>query len=128
MPLFIPTYFLIFALVFASSPAGAQQKLDIIQIMGQFVQANYAASKCSKPDQDTLSRFLVNFRIVMFRAEEEMRKRNPTLSEQQVVDRFKRGHENVTKKIDSILEANGCSDARIQDLLKRFQMQANLKF
>jgi hypothetical protein len=31
-------------------------KLDIVQIMGQFVQASYAASRCIKPDQ-TLSRF-----------------------------------------------------------------------
>lgn len=37
--------------------AVAQQKLDIVQIMGQFVQASYAASRCIKPDQETLSRF-----------------------------------------------------------------------
>jgi len=122
----IRTYLLVFALPLAASSAGAQQKLDIIQIMGQFVQANHAASKCLKPDRDKLLHFLANFKIVTARAGEEVRKRNPTMSEQQVFESFKKGSEAVVKQIDGVLGTNGCSDTRIQDLLKRFEMQANL--
>lgn len=127
MPQLSRIYFVLFSFVIAVSPAGAQQKLDIIQIMGQFVQANHAASKCLKPDRDTLSHFLANFKVVAIRAAEEMRKRNPAMSEQQVTESLKRGSDAVTKQIDGVLDINGCSDPRIQDLLKRFEIQANLK-
>lgn len=33
----------------------------------------------------------------------------------------------VEKAIDDVFRANGCSDSRIQELLKRFEIQANLK-
>ena len=127
MPQSVRTYLLVFALAITASPAGAQQKPDIIQIMGQFVQANHAASKCLKPDRDTLSRFLANFKVVTVRAGEEMRKRNPAMSEQQVFENFKRASDAVAKQIDEVLITNGCGDPRIQDLLKRFEVQANLK-
>lgn len=127
MSCMIRRYLSIFAMAMAACPVGAQQKLDIVQVMGQFVQANHAASKCLSPDRDTLSRFLANFKVVTVRAFEEMRKRNPGMSEQQVSETFKKGSDAVARQIDEVLGAKGCSDPRIQDLLKRFEMQANLK-
>lgn len=114
------------ALVAAPS-ALAQQKPDIIQTMDQFLQANYAATKCAKPDQATLSRFLTNFKVVTLRAAEEMKKRNPGLSEQQVYESFRTSNNTVAQQIDGVIQAGGCGDPRIQDLLKRFEVQANLK-
>ncbi len=105
----------------------AQQKLDIVQIMGQFVQASYAASRCIEPDKKTLTSFLTNFKIVTVRAAEELKKRNPKQSEQQVVNGLKQRTKAVEKAIDDVIHDNGCSDPRIQDLLKRFKLQANLK-
>jgi hypothetical protein len=52
------------ALLMCTPAVFAGQKLDIIQIMGQFVQAKHAASQCLRPDQDMVSRFNENFRIV----------------------------------------------------------------
>jgi hypothetical protein len=118
---------LIAALLTSSPLVLAQQKLDIVQIMGQFVQANYAASQCLKPDQQTISRFQSNFRIVTIRATEEMLKRKPDSSEQQVAEQFRKGTDVVKNKIDEVIRKNGCSDPAIQDLLKRFEIQANLK-
>jgi hypothetical protein len=107
----------------------AQQKLDIIQVMGQFVQANYAASQClkPKPELQTIAKFDLNFRIVTIHATEEMQKRKPELSKQQVYDIFKKGADAVQKQIDEVIRTKGCSDPRIQDLIKRFDIQANLK-
>ena len=105
----------------------AQQKLDIVQIMGQFVQASYAASRCIKPDQETLSRFLFNFKVVSVRAIEELKKRSPGQSDQQIVEDLKRRTSAVEDAIDDVIRARGCGDPRIQDLLKRFEIQANLK-
>lgn len=108
------------------SISAAQQNLDIIQIMAQFVQANHAASKCSKPDQQTLAKFNSNFKTVTARATEEAMKRKPEITEDQVSEAFKKGSDAVAKKIDEVISAKGCSDPRIQDLLKRFEIQANL--
>jgi hypothetical protein len=127
MPHLVRACLLFFVFAIAASPASAQQKLDIIQIMGQFVQASHAASKCLKPDRDTLSHFLVNFKIVTFRASEEMRKKNPGMSEQQVLASFTTARNAVAQQIDDVLATNGCGDPRIQDLLKRFDIQAKLK-
>lgn len=107
--------------------ANAQQKLDIVQIMGQFVQASYAASRCIKPDQETLSRFLFNFKMVSVRANEELKKRYPGQSDEQIAEGLKQRTSAVEKAIDDVIRANGCGDPRIQDLLKRFEIQANLK-
>jgi hypothetical protein len=105
----------------------AQQKLDIVQIMGQFVEASYAASRCIKPDQETLSRFLFNYKMVSVRAGEELKRRNPGQSDQQIVEGLKQRTIAVEKAIDSVISEKGCGDPRIQDLLKRFEIQANLK-
>ena len=115
------------AIALTVSPFAVAQQLDIVQIMGQFVQASYATSRCSKPDQKTLSNFLANFKVVSFRAVEELKKRNPNQSEQQIVDGLKQRSSAVEKAIDEAIRTNGCTDPRIQDLLKRFEMQANLK-
>jgi len=116
------------ALLMGIPAAFADQKLDIIQIMGQFVQAEHAASQCLKPDQGTISRFNSNFRIVSIRATEEMLKRKPGATEPQVSEVFKKAADAVQEKIDEVIRTKGCGDSRIQDLLKRFEIQANLKF
>lgn len=124
--LFVKTLVLFFA-VTTPPLAVAEQKLDIVQIMGQFVQASYAASRCIKPDQETLSRFLFNYKVVSVRASEELKKRNPGQSDQQIVKGLKQGTSAVEKAIDGVINSKGCEDPRIQDLLKRFEIQANLK-
>lgn len=105
----------------------AQQPLDIVQIMGQFVQTHHAVSKCAKPDEKTLARFNTNFRIVTVRATEEMLKRKPGTTEKQVSEVFNKSSGMVEKLIDEVIHTHGCGDPRIQDLLKRFELQASLK-
>ena len=114
-------------LAFSISSLAEAQQLDIVQIMGQFVQASYATSRCAKPDPKTLSSFLANFKVVSVRATEELEKRNPNQSEQQIVEGLKQGAVAVEKAIDEAIRSNGCTDSRIQDLIKRFEVQANLK-
>jgi hypothetical protein len=116
------------ALLMCTPAVFAGQKLDIIQIMGQFVQARHAASQCLKPDQDMVSRFNENFRIVSIRATEEMLKRRPGSTVTQVYVQFEKGTDTVQKQIDEVIRTKGCGDSRIQNLLKLFEVQANLKF
>ena len=65
------------ALLASSTSSLAQNKLDIVEIMRQFILAEYAAKQCLRPDQQTLARFEANRRIVTIRATEEMLKRKP---------------------------------------------------
>lgn len=118
---------LVLALV-APQLGAAEQRLDIVQVLGQFVQASYAASRCSKPDQATLANFLTNLRIVTVRAVEELKKRNPSRTDNEIVEELKLRTSAVESAIDRVIQENGCNDPRIQDLLRRFEMQANLRF
>ena len=116
------------ALLASSTSSLAQNKLDIVEIMRQFILAEYAAKQCLRPDQQTLARFEANRRIVTVRATEEMLKRKPGATARQVAEWYARSTAPVLVHMDEIIRSKGCDDPRIQDLLKRFEIQANLKF
>lgn len=113
----------------ASAPVVlAQHKLDIVEIMRQFILAEHAAKQCLKPDQQTLARFEANRRIVAIRSTQEMLKRKPGATAKQVAEWYAHSTAPAMLQIDAVIRSKGCGDPRIQDLLKRFDMQANLKF
>lgn len=116
------------ALLASSTSSLAQNKLDIVEIMRQFILAEHAAKQCLRPDQQTLARFEANRRIVTVRATEEMLKRKPGATARQVAEWYARSTAPVLVHMDEIIRSKGCDDPRIQDLLKRFEIQANLKF
>lgn len=116
------------ALLASSTSSLAQTKLDIVEIMRQFILAEHAAKQCLRPDQQTLARFEANRRIVTVRATEEMLKRKPGATARQVAEWYARSTAPVLVHMDEIIRSKGCDDPRIQDLLKRFEIQANLKF
>ena len=116
------------ALLASSTSSLAQNKLDIVEIMRQFILAEYAAKQCLRPDQQTLARSEANRRIVTVRATEEMLKRKPGATARQVAEWYARSTAPVLVHMDEIIRSKGCGDPRIQDLLKRFEIQANLKF
>lgn len=116
------------ALLASSTSSLAQTKLDIVEIMRQFILAEHAAKQCLRPDQQTLARFEANRQIVTVRATEEMLKRKPGATARQVAEWYARSTAPVLVHMDEIIRSKGCDDPRIQDLLKRFEIQANLKF
>ena len=116
------------ALLASSTSSLAQNKLDIVEIMRQFILAEHAAKQCLRPDQQTLARCEANRRIVTVRATEEMLKRKPGATARQVAEWYARSTAPVLVHMDEIIRSKGCDDPRIQDLLKRFEIQANLKF
>lgn len=117
------------AALLASTPAAlAQNKLDIVEIMRQFILAEHAAKQCLKPDQQTWARFEANRRIVVVRSTQEMLKRKPGATVRQVSEWYARSTVPVMEHMDAIIRTKGCGDPRIQDLLRRFEIQANLQF
>lgn len=111
----------------AAMPALAQQGPDIVEIMRQFILAEHAAKQCLKPDEATWARFEANRRIVVLRSTEEMLRRKPDASAWQVSQWFVRSTVPVMMQMDEIIRSKGCTDPRIQDLLKRFELQVNWK-
>lgn len=105
----------------------AQDKLDILQVFDQFLLANHAAIKCIKPEPATLASFLVNFQIVNIQAALEIQRKNPNFTNNDTQKFIKARSENQDRKVKEIIRISGCSDYRIQDLLKRFKIQADLK-
>lgn len=114
-------------LLCAAFSAAAMDNLDIVGISRQFVLASYAASRCSKPTPETLSKHMFNFGMVTMRASQELARRYPESSQQQIAERLRANFQRTEKVIDAIIRSKGCDDPRIQDLLKRFEIQADLK-
>lgn len=114
------------ATILFSAQSLAQDKLDILQIFDQFLLANHAAIKCIKPEPETLARFLLNFQVVSIRAAQEIQKRNPNFTNQDAQEFMKTRSDFQDQRVKEIIQASGCNDYRIQDLLKRFQMQADM--
>ncbi len=115
------------AIILLSVPAIAQDKLDIFQVFHQFLLANHAASKCIKPDREILGKFLGNFQVVWIRSAMEIQKRDPKHTKEEI-ERFMKAKSDLQdQRVKEIIQSNGCNDPRIQDLIKRFYIQANLQ-
>ena len=121
---FISTLFLLSY----SSLSFSQNNLDIVQILGQFYQASYATSKCTVLSQELQQSFSKNFEIVSFRARESIKSKNKGISDSEISSQLNKGKTAVESQIESVIQSKGCSDPRIQDLLKRYVVQATLKF
>lgn len=113
--------------LFCAAASAAADELDIVEINRQFVLASYAASRCTTPVPEKLAKHMFNFRIVTRRASQELARRYPESSQQQIAERLLENFQRSEKVIDAIIQNKGCDDPRIQDLLNRFEMQANLK-
>lgn len=108
--------------------APAPENPDMVNIMGQFIQSNYAMTKCAKPSPETLANYLKNFKMVTQRATQEMQKRQPDKTRQQIYAIFQSGTDNVQQAMDEVLKTKGCSDPSIQELLKLYEAHARIDF
>ena len=111
-------------LILLSSTAQAGDKIGILKIFEQFTLASAAASKCIKPENKELTSFLANYQMVSIRASMEIQKRKPELTKSQAAEIVKKGGKRATEAVYKVIEKEGCKSPKIQDLIKRFHMQA----
>jgi hypothetical protein len=111
-------------LFFTANPVYAQGSPNILQIYDQFVTSSAAASRCIKPDKETLNHFLVNFRMVSSYASQELIKRYPERSKEQIASVMKNRSDAITQKVFELVREKGCDDTSIQQAVKRFSVQA----
>jgi hypothetical protein len=117
----------ILLLMLAFSTAASAGEIDILKIYEQFTLASAAAGKCIKPSQDELTSFLANYQMVSVSALTELKKRKPDLTNEQANKVLKAGGVKLTNAVYGVIDKEGCESEKIQDLLKRFHMQAGWK-
>jgi mevalonate kinase len=105
-------------------PAEAKEGPDILQIFDAFILSSAAARKCVKPDEEVLANYLANFRMISIRAAQELQKRFPDKTKEQIGNVMKKNSELLTEKVDEVIDADGCENEKIDDLIKRFYLQA----
>ncbi|MBI5893214.1 MAG: hypothetical protein HZB79_06125 [Deltaproteobacteria bacterium] len=106
------------------NPVYAQDSPDILQIYDQFVTSSAAASRCIKPDKETLNHFLANFQMVSIYASQELIKRYPERTKEQIASAMKNRNDAITQKIFELVREKGCDNPNIQQVVKRFFVQA----
>ena len=118
---------IIILIVLLSGAAQASDKIGILKIYEQFTLSSAAAGKCIKPEKDELTDFLANYQMVSIRALMEIEKRKPDLTKAQATDIIKKGSKKATEAVYKVIEKEGCKSPKIQNLIKRFHMQAKWK-
>ena len=79
------------------------------------------------PQKDELTSFLSNYQIVTTLMYQEIKKRKPDFTEGQVNKAIKMGSSKVTAAVYKVIETESCNSPKIQDLIKRFHVQAQWK-
>jgi hypothetical protein len=110
-----------------TSQVAVAGKINIFQIFDQFLLASHAASSCTTPDDNVLTNQIANFQAVWLRTAEEIKKRNPSDSEEVIEERMNNRNETLKSKVKGIIKQGGCEDSRIQTLIKLFSAQAEMK-
>lgn len=117
----------VFLLLMYCGTVDAAGKTDMLKIFEHFTLANAAASKCIKPEKSELTAFLANYQMVTVLTLQEIEKRKPGISKEQAQDILKAGSTKATEAVHSVIAKEGCESPKIQDLIKRFHVQAKWK-
>lgn len=100
---------------------------NILKMYNQFTAVSAASGKCMTPQKDELTSFLSNYQIVTTLMYQEIKKRKPDFTEGQVNKAIKMGSSKVTAAVYKVIETESCNSPKIQDLIKRFHVQAQWK-
>jgi len=115
---------IIVAALFAASTTCAAQGPDILEIYDQFVTSRAATAKCVSPPPESLGRFLANFKTVSGYAAQEVKNRRPQMTAKQIQTLMKGRTGAITSKVNSLVAEKGCSNPDIQQVVRRFEVQA----
>lgn len=115
------------ALVMVLLPALGQASPYILEIHDQFIITAAVADKCIKPDRETQTAFLANAAMVYVYAFQELKNQYPERSEAEIIVAMNGRQAQLTKKVREVVDARGCSDADIQQVIRRYFFQAKWK-
>lgn len=105
--------------------AVADESLGILSIYDQFITSSAAASRCIKPAPEELQKFTANLMIVGTQAGQELERRNPGITKEQVTATLNRRTSEISTQVFDMVKKRGCDDKEVQLVVKRFSAQAN---
>lgn len=113
-------------LVLSSFPLKAKEPY-IFDIYNQFTAVSAASGKCIKPSKKELTSFLANYQMVSTLMLQEIKKRKPKWSDENIGSFIKKGSDKITSGIYALIELEGCTSPKIQRLTKKFYLQSKWK-
>jgi hypothetical protein len=111
----------------AAEPSIANDEIGVLRLFDEFVSSGAAASRCASPDDMAAARFLSNFQWVSTHATREIGRQLPTSSSEEVVAELARRSKTIKDQTHALVRAEGCEAEKVQDLVKRFAIQASWK-
>ena len=111
----------------ALNSAFASSNPDILGIFDQFVTSSAATSKCDKPSVETLTKFRANLQMVSVLASKKLKEQYPKTSKENIEKAMKKRTEQIAVKVGEIVDKNGCDNPDVQEIIKRFYVQAKWK-
>lgn len=108
-------------------PSYASNDPDILGIFDQFITSHAAVSKCEKPTKETLKHFLANLQMVSVLSSKKLKEKYPKYSKENISKTIKSRINLITKEVNEIIDDKGCSNSEVQEILKRFYVQAKWK-
>lgn len=117
----------IITLVLFTSLASHGKDTDILKIYNQFTAVSATSGKCLTPSKKELNSFLANYKMITTLMYQEIRKRKPDFNKEQINKAIVIGSNKVTAAVYNVIETESCNSPKIQDLIKRFHVQAKWK-
>ena len=113
-----------FLLLAITNLAISDEQIGILQIYDQFVISSAAASRCIKPDPEDFKNFMANFEMVTVRSGQELERRNPDKTKEQIASSIKERGTEITNRVFDLVKERGCEDKDVQQIVQRFYAQA----
>ena len=95
-------------------------------IFDKFVTADQAAARCPGPDAGQRERFARNLQSVRRRAMREVAETNPQWAPPKVERTIAERAAQKRGEVDAMVDARGCDDSAVWELLKGFENRARL--
>ncbi|GAA6169313.1 hypothetical protein [Sessilibacter corallicola] len=109
---------------FLSPTLASAQQVDILKIFEHFTVSSAVAGQCIKPSDAELTSFLANYQTVVVSALTEIKKRNPSLTDDQASKIMKDGGVKLTESAITVIKERGCDSPAVKTLIDRFYRQA----
>lgn len=105
----------------------AQEGTDIVRIMEYFVASAVAAKECFPPDEALKNNFNKNFLMVLIRATQALKQKNPNMSEEELSKVISTNTEVIRLTIANDINKNGCESNSTKQLIQLYKMNASWK-
>lgn len=107
-----------------ASPASADERPEILNILSQFVASSTAAARCDDIDDDQMVAFLANQQMIYLQSVMALEDQHPEATGEQIAATLLRGQEDIQTQVRQRIDEHGCDDPNAQALIELFAMQA----